>query len=334
MFKFRISRSIQLYILVFSFLVLAYSVVFLYLMHRYENMDYDFMTAIYWVIQSVTTVGYGDITFKSTIGHLFSIVVIISGVIMIFGYLLPLVLTPHLEKRLRREMPSKVENDLRNHIIICGYNQLVETLIAELDGYGIPFMVIDENEKNISQLISRKIMCVYGDAADDDVLRNSNITKARMLIANQSDEKNASIILTAKEVSDVQVISIVENEAKAGYLKYAGSDRVISPKTLFGTYMGRKAVDPLTDHLAGATKFFEDLSIVELPIYPHSVLIGKKLKDVLIREKTGANIVGLWSGGKLSLNPQPEDLIRENSVLLAVGTEAQLESLKKFTEEL
>jgi voltage-gated potassium channel len=330
--KFRITKSIQSYILVFSFLVVLYSVFFLYLMRTYENKDYDFITAIYWVIVSMTTVGYGDIYFNSILGHLFSIVVILSGVIMIFGYLFPLVVTPQLEKRLRKELPLKVQIDLKNHIIICGYNQLVETLIAELDEYGIPFMVIDENEKNISQLISRKIMCVYGDSADENILLNSNIRSAIMLIANQSDEKNASIILTAKEISNIQVISIVENVAKAGYLKYAGSDRVISPKTLFGTYIGRKAIDPLTDHLAGATKFFEDLSIVELPIYPHSALIGKKLRDAVIHQKTGANIVGLWSGGKLSLNPQPGDLIRENSVLLAVGTEAQLEALKKFTE--
>lgn len=333
MFKFRISKSIS-YISVFIFLVLIYSIVFLYLMRTYENRNYEFITAIYWVIVSMTTVGYGDIYFNSHVGHLFSVVVALSGVIMFFALLLPLVITPQLEKALRKELPSKVPIGLKNHIIICGYNQLVETLVVELDEYKIPFMVIDENEKNIKQLISRKIICVYGDAADENVLQNSNILSARMLIANQSDEKNASIILTAKELSDVQVISLVENAEKAGYLRYAGSDRVISPKTLFGTYLGRKAIDPLTDHLAGATKFFEDLSIVELPIYPRSVLIGKKLKDAVIHQKTGANIVGLWGGGKLSLNPQPHDLIRENSVLLAVGTEKQLEALKKLTEAL
>ena len=120
-------------------------------------------------------------------------------------------------------------------------------------------MVIDENEKNISQLISRKITCVYGDATDKDVLQNSNILSARVLIANQNDEKNASIVLTAKEIIDIKVISIVENDAKSVYLKYAGSDRVISPKTLFGTYIGNKAINPL----------------IELPIYPHNILIGK-----------------------------------------------------------
>jgi voltage-gated potassium channel len=265
-------------------------------MRTYENREYEFITAVYWVIVSMTTVGYGDIYFNSQVGHLFSAIVILSGVVMIFGYLFPLVLTPQLEKRLRKELPSKVPIDLKSHIIICGYNQLVETLIMELDEYKIPFMVIDEKGKNIKQLISRKIICVYGDATDENVLLNSNILSARMLIANQSDEKNASIILTAKKISNIEVISLVENAAKAGYLKYAGSDRVISPKTLFGKYIGRKAIDPLTDHLAGATKFFEDLSIVELPIYPRSVLIGKKLKDARICVLTGANIVGSVQG--------------------------------------
>jgi len=41
--------------------------------------------------------------------------------------------------------------------------------------------------------------------------------------------------------------------------------------------------------------------------------------------------VGLWTLGRLSLNPKPEDIIKESSVLLAVGTEKQLEALKKLT---
>jgi len=331
MFKLKISKSLIIYVSIFALLVLIYGYIFNYLMHTYENKDYTFITSIYWVIASMTTVGYGDIVFYSPIGQLFTIIVILSGVVMIFGYLFPLVVTPQLEKTLRRELPSRVPADLKNHIIICGYNQLVETLIVELDEDRIPFVVIDENEHTINHLIARKIMCVHGEASDENVLLNSNIHSARILIANQNDEKNASIILTAKELCNIKVISLVEDIAKEGYLKYAGADLVISPKTLFGTYIGRKAVDPLTDHLAGATRFFENLNIVEFPIYPGSALISMKLKDTNIRKKTGANIVGLWTGGRLSLNPGPEDIIKESSVLLAVGTEKQLEALKNLT---
>ncbi|MCZ7403090.1 MAG: NAD-binding protein [Candidatus Methanoperedens sp.] len=331
MFKLKISKPIIAYISIFAFLVLIYSFIFIYLMHTYESKDYAFITAIYWVIVSMTTVGYGEIIFQSHVGQLFTVIVILSGVVMIFGYLFPLVVTPQLEKTLRRELPSRVPADFKNHIIICGYNQLVETLIVELDEDRIPFVVVDENELNINHLIARKIMCVHGEASDDSVLLNSNICTARILIANQNDEKNASIILTAKELCNIKVISLVEDVAKEGYLKYAGADQVISPKTLFGTYIGRKAIDPLTDHLAGATRFFEDLNIVEFPIYPGSSLISMKLKDTNIRKKTGANIVGLWTGGRLSLNPVPDDIIKESSVLLAVGTEKQLDALKKLT---
>ena len=129
----------------------------------------------------------------------------------------------------------------------------------------------------------------------------------------------------------MKTIALVESTARAGFLKYAGADRVVSPKTLFGTYIGRKAIDPLTEHLAGATKFFENMNIVEFPIHPGSILIGQKLKDAKIRLRTGANIVGLWTGGRLSLSPKPDDAIKENSVILAVGKEKQLEALKILT---
>jgi len=300
-------------------------------MRIYENRDFGLITAIYWVVVSMTTVGYGDIYFNSTAGHLFSIVVSLSGVFMIFALLFPLVITPQLEQIIRKELPGKVPLDLKGHIIICGYNQLVETLIVELDEYKIPFVVIDDNEKNIRDLLSRKIICVHGEASDENVLLNSNICSGQIIIANQNDEKNAGIILTAKELCSIKVISLVEDIAKAGYLKYAGADQVISPKTLFGTYIGRKAVDPLTDHLAGATRFFENLNIVEFPIYPGSSLISTTLKDARIRKKTGANIVGLWTAGRLSLNPKPDDIIKESSILLAVGTQNQLEELKELT---
>ncbi|MCX9083730.1 MAG: NAD-binding protein [Candidatus Methanoperedens sp.] len=331
MFKPKISKSLIIYVSISTILVLIYSFMFNYLMHTYEHKDYPFITWIYWVIVSMTTVGYGEIVFYSLIGQLFTVIVVLSGVVMIFGYLFPLVVTPQLEKTLRRELPKRVSLDFKNHIIICGYNQLVETLIVELDDDRIPFVVIDENESTINHLIARKIMCIHGDASDEVVLFNSNICLARILIANQNDEKNASIILTAKKLCNVKIISLVEDIAKEGYLKYAGADQVISPKTLFGTYIGRKAIDPLTDHLAGATQFFEDINIVEFPIYPGSSLISNKLKNTNIRRKTGANIVGLWTRGRLSLNPGPDDVIKESSVLLAVGTEKQLEALKKLT---
>jgi voltage-gated potassium channel len=149
MFKLRISKSVIIYVSIFTILVLTYCLVFQYLMRTYENKQYDFITAIYWVIVSMTTVGYGDIYFNSPVGHLFSIVVALSGVMMIFAMLFPLVVTPWLEQTIRKELPAKVQAAFRDHIIICGYNQIVETLITELDEYGIPLLLLMKMKRTL-----------------------------------------------------------------------------------------------------------------------------------------------------------------------------------------
>jgi len=323
-------KSILLYLAICIIFIFIYSFLFLYLMYL-EGKHYHFITAVYWVLTTMTTVGYGDINFTSDVGHLYSIIVEISGLIMIFGLLFPFVITPWLEKKLLTKLPTNAPTDLNNHLIICGYNPLIETLIRELQDYDIPFIIIESREQVIMDLLEKNILCVYGDSSDEEVLKKTNIHTAKKLIANENDEQNANIVLTAKEISNIEIIALVEDSTKAKYLKYASADKVISPKTLFGTFMAKKAVAPYTDTLAGAIEFFKGLKIIEFPIYPNSSLIGMSLKEAKIRERTGCNIVGMWKGGELSLNPSSLDVIKENSALLAIGTIGQLSKLKELT---
>jgi voltage-gated potassium channel len=91
-------------------------------------------------------------------------------------------------------------------------------------------------------------------------------------------------------------------------------------------------MDRLVSRVTGATEIFEGVHIVEFPIYLKSPLIGKRLKEVSNQQHlAGAKIVGIWKSGTLSFEPDAEDLIRENSVLLAVGTPEELSKLKKLT---
>jgi len=171
----------------------------------------------------------------------------------------------------------------------------------------------------------------FGDPGKEDVLKAAGICRARLLIANQNDEKNASIILTTKESCNIEILAIVNDKSNSDYLKYAGANRVISPKSLLGSFIGRKAVAPLSDRIANSTAFMDDLEITEFPIYPGSTLLNKSLKESRIRDLTGANIVGIWKGGELSLNPRSYDIIKRNSILLVVGNKEQLKKFKRLT---
>ncbi|WP_094229241.1 potassium channel family protein [Methanolobus psychrotolerans] len=314
-------------------IIVAYIFVFMEMMIYEGQSEYvNLYDAFYWVISTFTTVGYGDIVFTSPYGKMFSVFVQLSGIPLVFGILFTLMIIPWMEKKIHFNIPSKAPKNLREHIIICGYNRLIETLIEELKEKDTPYILIEEDTELIKELLKRNIYAIYGTVYDEGTLKNANINEARFLITNRSDEINANIVLTARNISDVNIIAIVENRSNKKYLKYAGATSVVSPKELFGRFIGRKAADPFINRLTGAIEFFEGVSIVELPIYPNSPLIGKTMKSAAIREKTGANVAGMWKRGNLTFVIKSDDVIKEDSVLLAVGSSEQLSRLRKLTQ--
>lgn len=313
-------------------LLIIYVLLFKHIMIlEQQTENANAITAIYWATTTVATVGYGDVVFRSLLGRVFSIVVQIAGIILISGFLATYVITPWMDRVIKFRMPRRVPSSTKDHIIICGYNQLVETLIDELAEQEITFIIIEDEEELIKELVYRDIPCIFGTPSDKQTLLNAGIEKAMILIANKSDEKNANIVLTAREFQHLNIIAIVEDRSNSKYLKYAGADTVVSPKSMFGQFIGRKAMDRLVSRVTGTTEIFKGVHVTEFPVYLRSPLIGKTLKEVSSQRLTGARIVGIWKSGNLSFNPEEDDVIRGNSVLLAVGTPEELSKLKKLT---
>jgi voltage-gated potassium channel len=145
--------------------------------------------------------------------------------------------------------------------------------------------------------IRLKYPIVFGDPSDPQVLIDSGVKSARLLVANEKEEQNADVIMTAREISNLEVIALVDDLARSRFLCYAGASRVISPKSLLGTFIAQIATPPKKGVFPGSIQLFEGLILVELPIYPGSCLIGELLSADMIKE-TGANIIGIWQKGK------------------------------------
>ncbi len=317
--------------LLFSVLAVLvfYSIVFMLLM-KYEGQSQNInpITAFYWVITTITTLGYGDIVFHSPIGHLFSIVVVFSGLAILWAVIIPLGITPRLDKIIKAS-PSSAPEKMTDHIIISGYNPIVETLTERLSLLEVPFLII-ERSQDVARSIYQKYPVIFGDPSERDVLSRANISSARLFIANEKEELNADVILTLREISDVEIIALVDDLARSRFLSYAGASRIISPKTLLGTFIAQITAPPRKDIFPGAIQLFGDLKLAELPIYRGSRLIGKRLDDEAI-QGTGACIVGIWQRGAFVPNPGPEEVIRSNSVLMVVGDLGQLSRIRDLT---
>ena len=322
------SKSLSIFLAATALLVVVYSFAFLSLMANAEGRSYTMIDAIYWVMATMTTQGLGDIVFVSEAGRMFTVLVMLTGIILFFAILIPLVVTPVLLS-VRRSVPTK--SKANNHVLIVGYNSMVDAIIEDFEERGLPYLVIDDDREVVEALVERKIPCILGDPSEEATLRNAQIERATKVVLNQSDEKNAIVALAAKKLTRADIIGLVEDMSNAVYLLYAGANKVVSPKQLLGIDIGYKAAMPITHRLVGATPLIGSLRIFELPILGESGINGLSIEDAKIRERTGATIIGMWKRAKLRFNPSASEIITDTTVLLLIGTKKQLDAAKELS---
>ncbi len=204
--------------LIFLFIVIAvYSVVFHLIMLHAEGQTHSWITGIYWTLTVMTTLGFGDIIFHSDIGRAFSILVLLSGIVLLL-IVLPFTFirffyAPWLEERVRQQAPRKAREDAKGHVVICTYDTIAPGLIDRLQLYGIPYYVIEPDPTEAAGKHRDGISVVTGEVDSRSTYQALQTSQARLVFANSADTINTNITLTVREVApDVPIIAIIEDE--------------------------------------------------------------------------------------------------------------------------
>ncbi|WP_266080407.1 potassium channel family protein [Haladaptatus caseinilyticus] len=325
-------RRALLYIAAFITVLVVYTFVYSWAMQTFEGVDRSFLEAFGIVIETFTTTGYGtdSIYWDSMEMQILVIIMQMTGVVLIF-MALPLFVAPWIQEAIRASPPTSMD-ELDGHVVICGYSPRAETLIDELRSWDRNYVVVVSDREEALDLYEANVNVVHGDPESAEVLEKVHVGSADTIIADATDEQNASIALAVREVSnDVQVISLVEDADLTNYLKYAGADQVFSPRRLLGHSLAEKVTASVTTDLGETVTIGEDFEIVELSIQDGSKVAGAKLAESGIRERTGASIIGLWRRGEFQSSPSPDTTLDESTILLVAGREKQLERLKEMT---
>jgi voltage-gated potassium channel len=134
----------------FAFLMLlitVYAVIFHVIMIRAEGQQHSWITGFYWTLVVMTTLGFGDITFTTDVGRLFSIVVLISGVVFLLVMLpflfIRLFYAPWLEARVQVRAPREVPPGTKGHVILIEYDAIAIALIERLRAAAIPYFIVE-----------------------------------------------------------------------------------------------------------------------------------------------------------------------------------------------
>jgi Trk K+ transport system NAD-binding subunit len=301
-------------------------------MRVYEGDPRTFLHSLQIVVETFTTTGFGsDSPWVSPEMQVLVIVMDLVGTLLIF-MALPVLAFPLLEDILSTTVPTSIENGIDDHVVICSYTARAEALIEELDSWDVDHVIIESDRGRATDLYEDGHQVIHADPTSLGGLEGAKLASARALVADVSDQVDASIVLAAQEVTeDTTIISVVEEPDRASYHRLAGADHVLSPRPLLGESLASKVTTSVTADLGEAVEIGDDFDVAELPIHRGSRLAGTTLAESGIREQSGVNVIGAWFRGDFETPPSPNATLSDGTVLLVTGREDQLEELKQLT---
>jgi Trk K+ transport system NAD-binding subunit len=317
-------RALLSYLALLAATIAAYSVLFHAIM-LYEDQQHSWLTGFYWTLTVMSTLGFGDITFQSDLGRIFSILVLISGIVMLL-IVLPFTFirffyAPWLEAQVRLRAPRQATEGVREHVIICRYDEIARGLIERLGETSLPYYVIESDPAKAAEMHADGVSVVAGAPEANTTYEALRAADARLVFANMGDAANTNITLTVRDVApDVPIVALAENIDSVDVLELGGASQVFALKQQLGEQLAsRVAVGTPQAHRIGR---FEDLVFAEFPIHT-TALPGRTIRDTRLRALTGLNIVAVWERGRL-LPAGPDTVLSDHSVPVIVGTEEQL----------
>lgn len=296
-----------------------------HLLMVYEGRGtYTWIDAYYWLMVTMSTLGYGDIIFESQVGRLFSIVVIFSGLIFLLAFLpavfIEFFYMPWAKAQAEARAPRRVPAELRNHVILTHLDPVTRSLIQKMRQYRLPYVLLVEDLQEALQLHDEGFRVVFGESDNPRTYRNLNIDKAAMVACTGSDTNNTNISFTVRERNEqVPIVATASFEQSVDILEMAGATHVLQLAKLLGESLARRTIGgDAQAHLIGN---FHELRIAEATP-AGTPLVGKTLANCGLRENLGLNVVGIWERGKF-IPPSPDAEISETTVLVLAGSADQ-----------
>ncbi|MFH2124340.1 MAG: NAD-binding protein [Pseudomonadota bacterium] len=312
------------FFLILALIITTYSILFHILM-LLEGKEFSWITGFYWTLTVMSTLGFGDITFTTDIGLIFSIIVLLTGIVYLLVMLpftfIQFFYAPWLDAQSKARTPSELPVETRGHIILTSLDPITTSLIKKLDSYHYEYVILVDELQKALELYDLGYRVVVGDYGDPETYVRLRIDKAALVVATSDDMINTSVAFTIREVcKTVVIVSNANEDHSLDILKFAGTTHVFQFTRMLGRSLARRTLG--VNMGANVLWRHEELLIAEAPAM-RTALEGKTLVEARLREKTGATVVGVWERGKFQ-SAHPQTRIGASTVLVLAGSAAQL----------
>src|SRR5436190_12189442 len=270
--------------------------------HYIEGLNW--LDSLYTSTQTLTTVGYGDVTPKSSAGRLFAIFLMIVGVgtvLYALSVLAQAAMRAEIVEAIGQRRKLKEMEKLEGHFIICGAGRVGIRVIRHFQRQGLPCVVIESDEEKIADLDlqGKGMNVIVGDATSEENLIAAGVKGARGLASCLADDAgNVYVALTARGLNpDLHIVArAVEAQAEASLIR-AGANRVVAPTIIGGEAMARALLKPaISDFIDSIVAEGLDLVFEDIPVDGNSPYVDKQLRDTDL-SGSGAIVIAIRRKG-------------------------------------
>jgi Trk K+ transport system NAD-binding subunit len=326
----RSSKRLLLLLAALPVLVVVLGLLYQLGMWQLEGKPRGFWDSLSWASGTLTTVGYGpDSRWQHPAMVLYVMGIEFVGVFLIY-LIVPIYLIPFLEERFETRLPQDAARDLSGHAVIYRYGPAVETLLAELAAAKVPTLVLEPEEGRARRLFEQGQRLLFRGLADGG-LQAARLDRARALIANGSDDENATLILAARQLGfGGTILALVEEPLHRRPMMLAGANAVFTPRHILGAALAARASSHISPRVAGIQQLGRNLEIAEVRVQPQSLIAGQTLAAAEIGPRTGAMVIGQWIGGELMAHANAAERIEPDGILVVAGSRRSIERLTEL----
>jgi len=313
------------FFIILALIITSYSFLFHVLM-LLEGKEYSWITGFYWTLTVMSTLGFGDITFTTDRGLIFSMVVLLTGIVYLL-VMLPFTFiryfyAPWLEAQSKARTPQELPEDTRNHVILTALDPITKSLIKKLIAYNYEYVILVDELQKAVELYELGYRAVFGDYGDPETYNRLRVQNAALVVATNDDMINTSISFAVRDVcKKVPIVTSANEDHSPHILESAGSTHIFQFTKMLGKSLGRRTLG--VNMGANILWQHEQLLVAEAPAM-RTALEGKTLAETRLREKTGVTVVGVWERGHFE-SAHPKTKISSTTVLVIAGSAAQLE---------